>query len=145
MAPRNRVDASEEPHPRSAIGPRRILRRLFSRMHRRGWVDSRLYGPLPRSEVRALRVRTSLCLHRFGEPSVHRVAVHDCFSAHRRDRIAHGETQAWRSSTMDAPLCEGQIDPADRLDVLLSNRSVPRPKALEGWLNNFCYLSEWRR
>src|SRR2546430_10656659 len=99
MAPRNRLDAGEGPYARPAIG------------------SGRVYRSLSRCEERALCLRTSLRVHRLGEPDFHRMAADERLSADRHQWIDGGASPRARSFRLETSLRESAIHTAPSVEV----------------------------
>src|SRR6267378_524465 len=132
MAPRNRLDAGEEPYSRPAIGSRRVFRRLLSRVYRWRRYDPRVYRSLSRCEERGLCLRTSVRVHCLGQPSFHRMAAGERFSAHRPHWIAGSASPRARSSRLETSVRQSAIHTTARVDVLRAERCLPLPETREG-------------
>ncbi len=132
MAPRNRLDAGEEPYSRPAIGSGRVFRRLLSRVYRWRRYDPRVYRSLSRCEERGLCLRTSVRVHCLGQPSFHRMAADERFSAHRPHWIAGSASPRARSSRLETSVRQSAIHTTARVDVLRAERCLPLPETREG-------------
>src|SRR6266478_2566919 len=132
MAPRNRLDASEEPYSRPAIGFGRVFLRLLSRVYRWRRYDPRVYRSLSRCEERGLCLRTSVRVHCLGQPSFHRMAADERFSAHRPHWIAGSASPRARSSRLETSVRQSAIHTASGLDVLRCDSSLSLPETSEG-------------
>src|SRR5438105_4384947 len=91
-----------------SIGSGRVFRRLLSRLYRWRRHDPRVYRSLSHCEERALCLRTSLRVHRLGEPDFHRMAADERLSADGHQWIDGGVSPRARSFGLETSLRESQ-------------------------------------